>query len=149
MLRFSGALVLAVVLAVPACTTDQSNSDASGFTTTLPPVATPDEPSGSDLPDRARTALLEHWDSLPSDPDIEHRIIEAWLGQPPGEEPNLGTSPIAVWCVEAEISSDDPEVDGSRMVWIVTRRGQESNWSAALLASLSSTWPYEACARTD
>ncbi len=146
MLRFSGALVLAVVLVVAACTTDQPNSDASS---TLPPVATSDEPSASQFPDSARTALLAYWDSLPTDPDVEHRIIEAWLGQPPDEEPSVGTSPIAIWCVEAEISSDEPDVDGSRMVWIVTRRGEESNWSAALLASLSSTWPYEACASTD
>lgn len=86
-----------------------------------------------------------HWNSLAFDPGIEHRITQAWAGTSAaaGSGPER---PIEVWCVEAEISSTgDPSVDGSRMVWIVTRSAQETSWTPALLASLSSTWPCEAC----
>ena len=103
------------------------------------------ERAGSELPDRARDALLAYWDSLPSDSGIEHQITAAWQGERPAAD--SGTL-IEVWCVEAATSSPDPSVDGSRMVWIVTRSAGETSWSAVLLASLSSTWPYEACATT-
>lgn len=95
-----------------------------------------------ELPDEGRVALVEYWDSLPTEPGIEHSITAAWQGDSPSAD--SGT-PMEVWCVEAETSSPDPSVDGSRMVWIVTRSAEETTWSAALLASLSSTWPYEAC----
>jgi hypothetical protein len=100
----------------------------------------------STLPEGARSALGAYWASLPSAPDLAHRVTDAWQGEPPTEEANPAAAAVEVWCVEAEISSDDAAIDGTRMVWIVTRRDQETTWSAALLASLSSTWPYEACA---
>jgi hypothetical protein len=99
----------------------------------------------SQLPEGPRDALIAYWESLPSDPGVEHRIIRAW----PGVAPEAESTPVApiveIWCVEAEMSAEDPAVDGSLLVWIVTRGNQETPWSAALLASLSSTWPYEAC----
>ena len=101
------------------------------------------ERAESELPEDGRVALVAYWDSLPSAPGIEHRITAAWKGDPSATD--SGTS-REVWCVEAETSSPDPSVDGSRMVWLVTRSATETNWTAALLASLSSTWPYEACA---
>lgn len=101
---------------------------------------------GSELPEDARDALVAYWESLPSAPDIDHRVTDAWQGEPPADGADPGATPIEVWCVEAEISSDDADIDGTRTVWIVTRRDRETTWSAALLASLSSTWPYEACA---
>jgi hypothetical protein len=100
------------------------------------------ERAESELPDGARDALMAYWDSLPSDPGIEHHISKAWKGLPPADPPG---APLEVWCVEAETSSADSAVDGSRAVWIVTRSAEDAGWSAALLASMSSTWPYEAC----
>jgi hypothetical protein len=121
MLRPSLAMLLAALVVVPACA------------------------SATTLPDDARDALEAYWDSLPADPGIEHRIIRSWSGGVV-DEPGPAPADLEVWCVEAEISSPgDPEVDGSRMEWIVTRRAGERTWSAALLASLSSTWPYQAC----
>jgi hypothetical protein len=97
------------------------------------------------LPESARDALMEYWESLPSYPSVENRIIRAWPGV--ATEDLTSEAPLMdVWCVEAEISSsDDPSVDGELLVWIVTRENQEAPWSAALLASLSSIWPYQAC----
>ena len=98
------------------------------------------------LPDGARDALIEYWESLPSYPGVEHRIIRAWSGVTPAEDLTAGVPLMEVWCVEAEISSAvDPSVDGNLLVWIVTRENQEPRWSAALLASMSSIWPYQAC----
>ncbi len=97
------------------------------------------------LPEGARDALMAYWESLPSYPLVENRISRAWPGEAT-EDPTSGAPLMEVWCVEAEISSaDDPSVDGELLVWIVTREKQEARWSAALLASLSSTWPYQAC----
>ena len=91
---------------------------------------------------------MAYWESLPSYPVVENRIIRAWPGKA-SEDLASGTPPMDVWCVEAEISSpDDPSVDGEPIVWIVTRQHQEARWSAALLASLSSLWPYQACGET-
>jgi hypothetical protein len=97
----------------------------------------------SDLPVSARDALTVYWESLPSHPSVEHRIVRAW----PGETGEDLDPPIEIWCVEAELSSaDDPSIDGELLMWIVTRESRGARWSAALLASLSSMWPYEACA---
>jgi len=99
----------------------------------------------SQLPADARDALIAYWGSLPSDPGVDHRIVRAWRGVAPAAD-STAVAPITeVWCVEAEISAEDPAVDGNLLVWIVTRQIEETPWSAALLASLSSTWPYEAC----
>lgn len=97
------------------------------------------------FPDDARDALMAYWEALPSDPEVENRIIRAWPGET-NEDLDLAARPKEVWCVEAEIySAKDPSVDGERLMWIVTRENREARWSAALLASLSSLWPYQAC----
>ena len=97
------------------------------------------------LPDGAKDALTAYWESLPSYPSVENRIIRAWPGE--ANEDLTSEAPLMeIWCVEAEIfSADDPSVDGELLVWIVTRERQEARWSAALLASLSSLWPSQAC----
>jgi len=98
------------------------------------------------LPEGARDALIAYWESLPSHPGVEHRIIGAWPGEAPAEDLTLGVPLMEVWCVDAEISStDDPSVDGNVLEWIVIRENEEPRWSAALLASMSSIWPYQAC----
>jgi hypothetical protein len=92
------------------------------------------------LPQEARQALAAYWDSLPSDAGITHTITRAWPGVS-AENPDL-----EIWCVEAEMSAPgNPAVDGERMIWIVLRNKAERSWSAALLATMSSMWPYEAC----
>ena len=97
------------------------------------------------LPEGARDALVAYWVSLPSYPSLENRIVRAWPGAAT-EDPASGLSPMEVWCVEAEIfSAVDPSVDGELLVWIITRENQGARWSASLLASLSSIWPYRAC----
>lgn len=102
--------------------------------------------TGNSLPDSARDALLSYWDSLPSDPGIEHRIVRVWEGSTGAGLPDSDATPSEIWCVEAEmLSGEDPALDGSRTVWIITHDRGDARWSAALLASLSSTWPYEAC----
>jgi hypothetical protein len=98
------------------------------------------------LPEDAQEALLAYWASLPSPPGFEHHIIQAW----PGATMTQGTIPLApeleIWCVETRISApSDPTVDGEKMIWIVIRENQEAPWKAALLATMSSLWPYEAC----
>jgi hypothetical protein len=97
------------------------------------------------LPEGARDALIAYWESLPSDSGVENRIIRAWQGVTPEEDLTSGAPLMEVWCVEAEMSSTDPSVDGSLLEWIVIREDREPRWSAALLASMSSTWPYQAC----
>ncbi len=97
------------------------------------------------LPDAARAALIAHWESLPSHPGVWNRTIREW----PGEVPtHLAPWPplMEIWCVEAEaLSSDDPAAGDDRLVWIVTRDNEGARWTAALLATMSSIWPYQAC----
>lgn len=91
------------------------------------------------LPDDARQALEDYWNALPSEPSLERAIVRSWEGEPT----DLG--PGEVWCVEAEVASDDPELDGTTAKWIVMRSDGNAEWSAILLAAMSSLWPYEAC----
>jgi len=99
-----------------------------------------------ELPDDARGALEAYWESLPSHPGVENRIVRAWPGEVTEDGSTSGAPLMETWCVEAEMSSsDDPSVDGEPLVWIVMRESDETRWSAALLASMSSTWPYQAC----
>ena len=97
------------------------------------------------LPESAEDALAAYWESLSSYPSVENRIVRAWPG---GANEDLAPEAplMETWCVEAEISSpDDASVDGERLVWIVIRENEEARWTAALLASMSSIWPYQAC----
>ena len=101
--------------------------------------------ASSQLPESARDALVAYWESLPSYPSVENRVIRAWPGEAI-EDLTSEAPPMEVWCVEAEISSaDDPSIDGELLMWIVLREKQEARWSATLQASLSSLWPSQAC----
>lgn len=97
------------------------------------------------LPGPAQDALRAYWQSLPASSDLSHRIIRAWPGSVSPGDSNSVTTVKEIWCVEAEVSAHDPLIDGERMIWIVIRENDDVNWSAALLATMSSTWPYEAC----
>jgi len=99
----------------------------------------------SQLPKDANDALHAYWQSLPAS-GIENNIKRAWPGIIPTETLSSSTPTMEVWCVEAEISStEDPSLNGELLVWIVIREKRDSPWQAALLFSMSSTWPYEAC----
>jgi len=99
-----------------------------------------------ELPDGARDALQAYWKSLPSHPGVENRIVRAWPGEATEDASLPGALLMETWCVEAEMSStEDPSVDGELLVWIVMRENDGTRWSAALLASMSSIWPYQAC----
>ena len=91
------------------------------------------------FPDDARQALEDHWNALPSEPSLQLAIVRSWEGEPT----DLG--PGEVWCVEAEATSDDAEVNGTTAKWIVMRSDGDAKWSVAMLATMSSLWPYEAC----
>ena len=99
----------------------------------------------SQLPENASDALHAYWQSLPAS-GVEHQIKRAWPGKISAEEILSSTPTMEVWCVEAEISSTvDRSINGELLVWIVMRENKDSQWSAVLLAAMSSTWPYEAC----
>ncbi len=99
-----------------------------------------------ELPEGAREALEAYWESLPSHSGVENRIVRVWPGETPEEGDGPSGPSMETWCVEAEMSSEDaPSVDGELLVWIVMRENREARWSAALLASMSSIWPYQAC----
>ncbi len=96
--------------------------------------------SRAELPDDARRALVAHWESLPAETEIEYTIVRAWQGRS-REAPDR-----EIWCVDTEIDSpDNPDIHGETLIWILFRFPVENSWSAALLATMSSTWPYEAC----
>lgn len=96
----------------------------------------------SQVPKEVRETLFSLWESLPSSSTIEHRIVRAWEGDPQIAE-------TEIWCVEAEvISSEDTDLIGEQMIWIVVRDYEDTSWSASLLAAMSSIWPYEACGTT-
>ncbi|MFC2028925.1 hypothetical protein ACFLTX_03255 [Chloroflexota bacterium] len=101
----------------------------------------------SQLPDDARNALHAYWQSLPTS-GVENHIKRAWPGTISAEVLPSSTPTMEIWCVEAEISSKvEPSINGELLIWIVMRENKDRQWSAALLASMSSTWPYEACGR--
>ena len=98
------------------------------------------------LPESAREALVAHWQSLPSTAGIEHHIVRAWPGDTSAAELTPSTPAMEVWCVEAEMSSaEDISVEGERLIWIIIRENKNAPWTAALLATMSSIWPYQAC----
>ena len=94
------------------------------------------------MPPDAEQALLDYWASLPSSSQIENTITRSWRGDTSTAELQPG---MEVWCVDAGMSTDNPETDGQTLRWIVVRTGEDAPWTATLLAAMSSTWPYEAC----
>ena len=98
------------------------------------------------MPGDAKEALLDQWASLPSPPGFEHHIIQAWQGATPTQDTIALAPEMETWCVETRISApSDPTIDGEKLIWIVIRENHEARWNAALLATMSSLWPYEAC----
>ena len=98
------------------------------------------------MPDEARAALIAYWDSLPAETGVRQEFVRAWPGQGEQAEITPWAPEMEVWCVIAEISApDNPEVDGEQLVWIVIRENPSAGWNAALLATMSASWPYESC----
>ena len=98
------------------------------------------------MPGDVEEALLDLWASLPSPPGFEYHIIQAWQGAAPTQDTIALAPDLETWCVETRISApSEPTVDGEKLIWIVIRENQEARWKAALLATMSSLWPYEAC----
>ena len=98
------------------------------------------------LPTDARGALEAYWQSLPSDPNLTHQIIQAWPGNIPEETTAPGVSIMEVWCVETGIiAATDASIIGETITWIMFRNDEKADWNVAMLATMSSTWPYEAC----
>jgi len=92
-----------------------------------------------DLPQSAQQALEERLLALPGG-DAEFIIGRAWPGVRSQSEQG---SSLEIWCVEVDhspIDETDPE-----LIWIVTRPNQQTEWNAAMLATMSSSWPYEVC----
>ncbi len=53
---------------------------------------------------------------------------------------------MEIWCVEVEsVSPSELDPGVTAMIWFVTRVDSQSEWGAAPLMAMSSTWPYEAC----
>lgn len=103
-------------------------------------------PLAPTLPQDAREALADYWQSLPSEAGIEHTIVRSWPGLVDTEAVTPWSPEMEIWCVEATMSSTtDASIDENTLVWIVFREDNTNSWSAALLATMSSTWPYEAC----
>jgi hypothetical protein len=72
--------------------------------------------------------------------DPEFVINRAWLGVRHQSEPGLS---MEIWCVKVDHSPTDES--GLGLIWIVTREDEQSEWKAAMLATMSASWPYEAC----
>ena len=99
--------------------------------------------SPSALPPDAERALEAYWQSLPSS-YITHQTRQAWSGVPSADM----MPDMEVWCVETEIiAAEDVELIGETLTWIVIRDNEDADWTAAMLATMSSIWPYEACGK--
>ena len=100
------------------------------------------------LPSGAEKALRAYWQSLPSYPTTSYRIVQVWQGDVRAETGTPRTPNMQVWCVDAEITAaEDVSIIGETVTWIVIRDDEKADWTAAMLAAMSSTWPYEACGR--
>lgn len=98
------------------------------------------------LPQSALDTLEEQWQALPMGKNNDLSIIRSWLGKKTTEQLPPESSKMETWCVELEMPEDlDPSGEFKSMIWIVTRQNTESDWSAAPLMIMSSSWPYEAC----
>ena len=98
------------------------------------------------LPQNALDKLEEQWQALPMGKNDDLSIIRSWLGKKPTEQLPPESSEMETWCVEIKMPEYlDTSEEFKSMIWIVTRQNKETDWSAAPLMILSSSWPYEAC----
>jgi hypothetical protein len=98
------------------------------------------------LPPDVEKALNAYWQSLPSYPSITYQILQVWPSAAPAETITPWAPSMEVWCVETEITvAEDVSLVGETVTWIVIRDDEDADWIAAMLATMSSTWPYEAC----
>ncbi len=108
-----------------------------------------------DLPRQARKALEETIrslpgvaasDRIPSGLSTKINILRAWPAVKPAEETTPWEPDMQTWCVEVSVPEGLSYTPGSdKMIWIITRPDSETDWGAALLMAMSSSWPYEAC----
>lgn len=97
------------------------------------------------LPDDARLALEQYWNTLSPESAADLHIVRAWQGKAPPDELAPGTF-AQMWCVEAESpATQESGAKTDRTVWIVTRSDENAPWSVAMLFTMSSLWPYQAC----
>jgi hypothetical protein len=102
--------------------------------------------SPNELPPAAEKALEAYWQSLPSYPTLRHQIRQAWPGVISAKTATSLSPNMDVWCVVSEITAaEDSSIIGEKLTWIVFRNDEETDWNAAMLATMSSIWPYEAC----
>jgi len=102
------------------------------------------------LPTDVKKALETYWQSLPSDPTLTYHILQVWPGVVPAETitPWAPDSDMEIWCVETEIiAAKDVSIIGETMIWFAIRNDEKADWNVAMLATMSSTWPYEACGK--
>jgi len=100
------------------------------------------------LPTDANRALEAYWQSLPSDPSLTYQILQVWPGVVPAKTMPPGAQNMEIWCVETEITvAKDSSIIGETVIWIVIRNDIGADWNVAMLAAMSSTWPYEACGK--
>jgi len=97
------------------------------------------------LPPAARLELQEQITALPGSVS-EFHIKRAWKGVMPAGEMAQSQSSIKIWCIEVEMEfSVEIEDQAQPVIWIVTRAEGQSEWTAAILMTMSSLWPYQAC----
>lgn len=102
----------------------------------------------SQFPTDAKRALKDYWQSLPSDPTPTYQILEAWQGDVPAETSTTLAPNMEVWCVETKITAaTDASIIGETVTWIVIKNDDKADWNVAMLATMSSIWPYEACGK--
>lgn len=98
--------------------------------------------SPSNMPVAAVEALKKQWESVPGYQGSNIEILRAWHGDPPSEVPDS----FEVWCVEAQPSSNlESLVIPLPTIWIVVRENQDTEWTSAMLMTMSAIWPYQAC----
>jgi hypothetical protein len=53
---------------------------------------------------------------------------------------------METWCVEVDLSAHPEGTNPADTgFWIVTRSAEDSPWSAAMVLTMSTPWPYPAC----
>lgn len=97
------------------------------------------------LPAAARQALEQAWNAIPGEVGDLH-IVRAWSGKGPAEELTPWAPDMQTWCVEVKPPADPGAAASPELaIWVVTKPDAESDWSAGMLLTMSSLWPYQAC----